>query len=140
MTALPLETPARIRNPRTARSAAQRRLVRNQRSHYAVHGRIALAVMGALVVLLSYVLLTSNITALSYALERADEQRTELQMQSARLDDEIATLTSDDRLAAVAAKLGMVEPSQFLRVSVAPAPWSPEHPLAFLGNGSSPAR
>ncbi len=137
MTALRLEAPARIRNPRTARSAAQRRLVRNQRSRYSVHGRIAIGVAGALLVLLSYVLLTANITALSYAVERAHEQRTELQMQNARLDDEIATLTSDDRLAAVAQRLGMVEPTQFLRISIAPAHWSPAHPLAFLGTGSS---
>ncbi len=139
MTALRLEAP-RIRNPRTARSAAQRRLVRNHRSHYAVHGRIALGVTAVLLVCLSYVLLTANITALSYAVERAHEQRTELELQTARFDDQIATMTSDDRLAAVAAKLGMVEPTQFLRVNVGQTPWSAQNPLAFLGNGRSQER
>ncbi len=115
-------------------------MVRNHRSRYTVHGRIALGVTAILLVSLSYVLLTANITALSYAVERAHEQRTQLELQSARLDDQIATMTSDDRLAAVAAKLGMVEPTQFLRVTIAQAAWSPERPLAFLGNGSSPGR
>ncbi len=132
MTALRLEAPARVRNLRTARSATQRRMVRNRRSRYAAVTWITLGVTLALAVLLLYVQLTSSITALSYAVDRAHEQRTDLQMQDARFDDEIASLTSDDRLASVAARLGMVQPTQFLRISLLPNPSAQNHPLAFL--------
>lgn len=131
MTALRVDaTSARIRYPRTARAAAQRRATRNARSRYADVVRITVGVVVILVVALSYVLLTSNITSLAYAVDRAHEQRTELQAQVARNDDEIASMTSDDRLAAVAAELGMVQPSQFVRISLS-APQQ-ARPLAFL--------
>lgn len=133
MTALRIEAPApRVRYPRTARTATQRRLARNARSRYAMHARIVMGVAGASIVLLSYVLLAANITALSYAVDRTHEQRTELQAQVARYDDDIASLTSDDRLASVAAKLGMVQPTQFVRISLLPEPSAQSRPLAFL--------
>lgn len=132
MTALRLEaTPARIRNSRTARAAAQRRMTRNVRGRYASVTRITVGVVVALVVALSYVLLTANITSLAYSVDRAHAQRTEVQGQVARYDDEIASLTSDDRLAAVAAELGMVQPTQFVRISLIPQPQQ-NRPLAFL--------
>ncbi len=132
MIAREFHAPARIRYPRTARSATQRRIGANQRSRYAVLHRVTFGVTGCMMVMLGYVLLTSNITALSYAVQHAQAQRTELELQDARLDDQIASLTSDDRLAAVAAKLGMVQPEAFLRISLQ-APQPPEiHPLAFL--------
>jgi hypothetical protein len=133
MTAVRIEAlPARIRYSRTARTATQQRVARNARSRYAVLRRITFGVASALTVFLSYVLLTSNITATSYAVDRAHEQRTELQAQVARFDDTIASLSSDDRLASVAARLGMVQPNQFLRISLAPVPPPQSHPLAFL--------
>lgn len=132
MTALRLEaTPVRIRYPRTARAAAQRRAARNVRGRYAAVVRITAGVAAILAVAMSYVLLTANITSLSYAVDRAHAQRTELQGQVARYDDDIAALTSDDRLAAVAAELGMVQPTQFVRISLFPQPQQPR-PLAFL--------
>lgn len=132
MTAREFYAPARIRNPRTARSATQRRIGANRRSRYATLLNVTLGIAGVMCVMLGYVLLTSNITALSYALGHAQAQRTGLFLQDARLDDEIASLTSDDRLAAVAAKLDMVQPEAFLRISLqAPRP-SEIHPLAFL--------
>lgn len=134
MTTLRLEAlPAvRIRNARTARTAAQRRIARNARGRYATVTRITAGVAGGLAILLSYVLLVANITALSYAVDRAHQERAEMQAQVARYDDEIASLTSDDRLAAVAARLGMVQPTQFLRISLLPEPTAQSHPLAFL--------
>ncbi len=131
MSALRMESVApRIRNPRTARNAAQRRIARNTRSRYATHGYITAGVTAALVVLLSYVLLTANITALAYSIDRTHEEQSEMQAQVARYDDEIASLTSDDRLASVAAKLGMVQPDRFLRISLLPQPQS--RPLAYV--------
>jgi hypothetical protein len=67
-------------------------------------------VLGALML---YVMLTSNETSLSYALEKEETQRAKLQETNARLDDRIAVLESDQRLAGVAAKLGMREPQKF---------------------------
>lgn len=132
MLARELPAPARIRNSRTARSATQRRIVANRRNRYAVIVRVTLAIAAAMSVLLLYVRLTSSITALSYAVDQARAQRTQLEMQTARLDDQIASLTSDDRLAAVAAKLGMVQPEAFLRVSLVDRAASGARPLAFL--------
>ncbi len=132
MIAREFHAPARIRNPRTARYATQRRIGATRRSRYETLLRVTFGVAAVLVVMLGYVLLTSNITALSYAVQRAHAQRTELELQDARLDDQIASLTSDDRLATVAARLGMVQPEEFLRISLeAPRP-SGIHPLAFL--------
>lgn len=132
MIAREFHAPARIRNPRTARYATQRRIGAHRQSRYATLVKVMLGVTACLVVMLGYVLLTSNITALSYAVQRAHAQRTELELQDARLDDQVASLTSDDRLAAVAARLGMVQPEAFLRMSLeAPRP-SGIHPLAFL--------
>ncbi|HEY9084470.1 MAG TPA: hypothetical protein VIN40_00805 [Candidatus Tyrphobacter sp.] len=132
MIAREIHLPSRIRNPRTARSATQRRVGINRRSRYAALLKVTLAVAAGMAVMLGYVLLTSNITALSYAVQRAHAQRTELELQDARIDDQIASLTSDDRLAAVATRLGMIQPEAFLRISLqAPRP-SGIQPLAFL--------
>lgn len=131
MTALRLEAPpARIRNGRVAHAASQRRIARNARNRYAAVAQITFGVAIGLAVLLSYVLLVANITALSYSVDRAHEQRSEMQAQVARYDDEISSLTSDDRLAAVAARLHMAQPDQFVRVSLSPP--AQNRPLAFL--------
>ncbi|MGH7738035.1 MAG: hypothetical protein ACREMP_09255 [Candidatus Tyrphobacter sp.] len=132
MTALRLEAPpARIRNARTARTATQRRIARNAANRHASIRRIVAFVGALLVVALSYVLLVANITATSYAVDRAQAQRAALAAQVGRNDDVIASMTSDERLATVAAALGMVQPTQFVRVSLTRKP-APQSPLAFL--------
>jgi cell division protein FtsL len=123
---------SRIRNPRTARSATHRRIVASRRNRYAAVRNATLAIAGVMTVLLLQVVLSAQITANAYKVDRAHAQRTELELQTARLDDEIATLSSDDRLAAIAAKLGMTQPQRFLLVSLqAPAQPQPR-PLAYL--------
>ncbi len=133
MTALRLEaaTP-RIRNPRTARTATQRRMAGNARSRYSTVTRITICTAVGLAVLLLYVLLIANITSLSYAVDRVHAERSAVRAQVARDEDEIASLTADDRLAAVAARLHMVQPTQFLRISLVPKPAVQGRPLAFL--------
>lgn len=114
------ETPARIRNPRSARTATQTRIVKNNRARYGGLLRVSAAIGSVLVALLAYVMLISNVTSLSYAVAKAQQQRTALQEETARLDDRLSTLESDDRLARVAAKLGMKDPQSFAVVQLEP--------------------
>jgi len=102
----------RIRNPRTARAAADMRISRNARARYTSFVRVCIALGVVLVALMGYVNLTSNVTSLTYSLENAKRDRDALEEQTARLDERLAQLRSEDRLAAVAAKLGMREPQQ----------------------------
>jgi septal ring factor EnvC (AmiA/AmiB activator) len=82
---------------------------------------------------MGYVVLTSSLTGLAYAVANAKHQRAELQAETARLDDRIAALRSDDRLAALAARLKMSEPQHFALVELPPAqePAQARHIAAF---------
>jgi hypothetical protein len=77
-------------------------------------------------------MLTSNLTGITYAVTRADAQRTALQEQTGRLDDRLAALESQDRLATLAARLGMREPQQFALVHLPSAPAASDARLAVL--------
>lgn len=68
---------------------------------------------------MSYVVLTSNLTGLSYAVSRAQAKREALLEETMRLDDRIAALHSDERLSALAARLGMREPQRFAVIRTA---------------------
>ncbi|HYL27504.1 MAG TPA: hypothetical protein VEW74_06685, partial [Candidatus Nitrosotalea sp.] len=115
-----LERPSRIANPRTVRAATQRRIVRKSRARYVGVARVSVALLGILLLLMTYVLLTSNLTGLSYAVAKASAQREALQEETTRLDDRIAALRSDDRLAQLAARLGMREPAALAVVRIEP--------------------
>jgi hypothetical protein len=108
-----IQRSSRIRNPRTARAATARRIGRASRARYAAVTRIFAGVICVLALLMGYVLLTSNLTGVSYAVARAQAKREALTEETMRLDDRIASLRSDDRLAAMAARLGMREPQRF---------------------------
>lgn len=69
---------------------------------------------------MAYVVLTSSLTGMSYAVAKASAQREALEEESMRLDDRIAALQSDDRLAQLAAKLGMREPQVLAVVRIEP--------------------
>jgi cell division protein FtsL len=114
-----VESRSRIPNPRAARTATQRRMVRKSRARYAGVARVSLVLFGTLALLMSYVVLTSSLTGLSYAVGREAAKREALQEETMRLDDRIAALRSDDRLAALAAKLGMREPEHLVIVKIA---------------------
>jgi uncharacterized membrane protein YgcG len=68
-----------------------------------------------------YVMLMANLTSLNYAVSRADRQRASLQAETARLEDRLAALRSDDRLSKMATQLRMREPAQFAMVTLPPA-------------------
>lgn len=113
-----LEQKARIPNPRTVRAATQRRIVRKSRARYASVSRVFGWLICVLALLMTYVVLTSSLTGLSYAVAKAGAQREALQEETMRLDDRIAALRSDDRLAAIAARLGMREPQTIAVVRI----------------------
>ncbi len=114
------QTRPRIRNPRTARTATEARIVKSSRARYGGLLRVG-AVLGVVLVgLMAYVMLTSNVTSLNYALEKAQHQRGALQEETNRLDDRISVLQSDERLANVASKLGMHEAQTFAVLQLAP--------------------
>jgi cell division protein FtsL len=115
----------RIENPRTARTATQKRIVKNSRARY--HGLMQVgAVLGLVLAgLMAYVMLTSNITSLTYSVARAQAQKDALVAETARLDDRIATMRSDERLAAIAKKLGMHDAQLFAVVRVNPPASAP---------------
>jgi hypothetical protein len=117
-----IQNPVRIRNPRTVRAATQRRMVRKSRARYASLGRV-LSVLGfILLLLMGYVVLTSSLTGLSYAVANARAQREALQEETMRLDDRIAALRGDDRLAVLAARMGMREPGSVAVVRIEQLP------------------
>lgn len=108
----------RIRNPRTIRAATQRRFSRKSRARYTGVTRVLAAIGCALVLLMAYVVLTSSLTGLSYAVAKAGAQREALQEETMRLDDRIAALRSDERLSILAARLGMRDPQRFAVVRI----------------------
>lgn len=107
------ERSPRIANPRTVRAATARRRGRTSRARYATLVRMLAVLLCVLAFLMGYVVLTSSRTGLSYAVARAAAQREALQEETLRLDDQIAALRSDDRLAELAARLGMRQPQRF---------------------------
>ena len=126
-----LERPKRIANPRTARAATHRRIDKKSRARYAGLLRVSGVLFIVLAFLMAYVVLTSSLTGLAYAVASARHERAELQAETMRLDDRIAALRSDDRLAALAARLGMTEPQQFAVVTLPRASARKENVAAF---------
>jgi cell division protein FtsL len=88
-------------------------MVRASRARYTTLVRMLGVLLCILAFLMGYVVLTSSRTGLSYAVARAAAQREALQEETMRLDDQIAALRSDDRLAELAAGLGMRQPQRF---------------------------
>ena len=103
----------RIANPRTARNATQKRIVKTTRARYGALVRVGAVLTLVLTGLMAYVMLTSNVTSLTYAVAKAHHQRDLLVQDTARLDDQLATLRSQERLAAMARKLQMTDPQLF---------------------------
>ncbi len=134
----------RAGNVRSARGATQARRKKNAGQRYAHLGRFVAGLAIVVILLMGYVTLMANVTSLNYALARAERQRVGLQDQTARLDDRIAALRSQDRLAGIAARLGMVDAQQYAIVQL-PQPRSGlRQPrlavLSALGGWLAPAR
>jgi hypothetical protein len=81
-----------------------------------------------------WLLLVASITRTSYEISKVNRERAALEDQTTRLDDTIARLESRDRLAMVAASLGMSDPRTFAIVQLPQTahPNAPARGLAFL--------
>jgi len=129
---LALEAPAV--KPRPPQHGRYHRRRRSLFAHYGSSARVLSIVALVLAPVMVYVMLTSNLTSLNYALANAESQRTVLQQDVQRLDDQVAHLESRERLAQVAAQLGMRDPTRFEIVTLAPPAHDEETGgLAFLG-------
>ena len=122
------------------RHATQRRTRRSRRRlHRPVFAVVVLALV-VLVPLLGYVALTANVTSLSFAIVRADRERTALANDAQRGDNTIAKLQSPERLAILATKLRLHDPHVYAVVRI-PEPKAQPRPtgLAFFGTWFSPS-
>lgn len=108
----------RIPNPRTARNATQKRIVKTNRARYGALVRVGAVLALVLSGLMAYVMLTSNVTSLTYADAKAHQDRDRLLAETARLDDRISAASSQERLAAMAQKLHMTDPQLFAVVKL----------------------
>jgi hypothetical protein len=108
----------RISHPRTVRAATERRKGRKSRARYVGLTRMLVLLGGVMALLMGYVVLTSSLTGLSYAVATARTSREALQEETMRLDDRIAALRSDERLSQLAARLGMSDPQRFAVVTI----------------------
>jgi hypothetical protein len=124
--------PARVQV--RAREAARRRGRRTRLQNYAMPVRIALAFGVLLVPVMIYVLLMGNLTALNYSLAQVTQQKSALLEETNQLDDRISQLESRERLADVASRLHMHDPSVYAVVDVPnPVAAPPSNGIAFLG-------
>ena len=107
-----------VTRSRAARGAADRRRARTKRMRYTMTVRIA-AVVGTLTVfVVVYLALMGNVERMNYELARADRDRAALVEKSSQLDDTLAGLRSRERLARVAASLGMHESQTFAAIAL----------------------
>jgi hypothetical protein len=122
----------RTPSPRAVRHATQRRIARGSRKRYAPISQVFVWLGWGLFFLMAYVMLTANLTRMTYAVGKVQHQRSILKEQTGRLDDRLSALRSEERLSAAAAKLGMRDPSLFAVVHVAPAPYQDRSHVALL--------
>jgi hypothetical protein len=116
-----------------AREAARRRGRRTRLQNYAMPARIALAFAVLLVPVMGYVLLMGNLTALNYSLAQATQTKSALVEETMRLD-RIAQLQSRERLADLATRMNMHDPTRYAVVDVpGPVIAAPPNGIAFLG-------
>jgi hypothetical protein len=119
---------------RSGRTAVTRRRNLGVRRRYRDLTGICTGIAVVTALVMVWLLLVASISRTSYELARVNRERAALQDQTTRLDDTIARLESRDRLAAVAAQLGMSDPRTFAIVQL-PAPArasAPSRGLAFL--------
>jgi hypothetical protein len=116
------------------RHATQRRTRRTRRRLQRPVFAVVTLALAVLVPLLAYVTLTANVTSLSFAIVRAERERTALTNDAQRRDNKIAILQSPERLAALAGKLRLHDPHVYAVVRI-PEPKAQPRPtgLAFFG-------
>jgi len=116
---LPYELDARPRTgTRSGRTAARGRRGRTTRLRYAVSARI-FAIVGMLTLaIVVYLGLMANVTRMNYDLSKTLHEKARVLDESSRLDDQIARLSSRERLAQLAGRLQMTEPSTFAQITL----------------------
>jgi hypothetical protein len=105
---------------RSGRTAVTRRRNHGVRRRYRALTGTCVGIGVATALVMVWLLLVAGISRTSYDLARVTRERAALQDQTTRLDDTIARLESRDRLAVVAAKLGMTDPRTFAVVQLSP--------------------
>ena len=119
---------------RVARAAAQTRRKRTVSLRYRSIVQVVGSLAVATVLIVAYLWLMANVTRMNYEYAKATRERTQVLDNTARLEDEIAHLESRERLAIIAAKLGMTEPARFSVATLAPLPLrgtaQPEQPTS----------
>ncbi len=129
----PEDLPSRSTRTRSARIAVQRRRALRTRARYLLLGRIVAALAVSTLVIGVYLALMANITRMNYELTKSAKTEAKLADESARLEDQISHLASRERLAGIAAKLGMREAQTFAQVSLpANGADKPAGGIAFL--------
>ncbi|MFN2448557.1 MAG: hypothetical protein ABR508_02020 [Candidatus Baltobacteraceae bacterium] len=110
-----LAPPQRVR---TAKRATQRGISRKERARYQSLVQFSACLVVALALFMTYLALNARLTSLNYGYVKAQHQRTALQAQTARLDEQLAVLRGDDRLSMLAARLQMQDPQQFALITM----------------------
>jgi hypothetical protein len=100
-------------NVRSARGAAERRRKRSGALRYRSIVQMLLVLGTVTLGVVVYLGLLANVTRLTYEQARLDQTHARLVDDAARLDDQVARLESRDRLAVIAARLGMRESRRF---------------------------
>jgi len=120
---------------RAGRTAAEQRRERTAALRNRTLVRIVAGLFVATIGVVTYLALMANVTRLDYEISKAGREQTRLVEEGIRLDDQIARLESRDRLARIAAQLGMRD-AQAFTVATLPAPPrtvpAPPAGLAFL--------
>lgn len=129
-----VEARPRITHVRTAKNATHKRRSKAVRARYAGISRVCVVLGVLLITVMGYVMLMSNLTGLNYATAKAEHQRAALQDETMRLDDRLDALRSQERLAGIAARLGMREPQQFALVRLPAARVESRTHLALLSS------
>jgi hypothetical protein len=123
------------RHVERGRRATRRRFRRAQRRGYIAFFRIGGLAAALALPLMLYVMLTANLTGLNYKLAHVQAQKAALLAATMRQEDRIAKLESRERLAVIAARLGMHDPHVYAVVALpAPPPAPPSaRGVALLG-------
>jgi hypothetical protein len=122
-------------NVRVARGAATVRRKRTASLRYRSIVQTFAILMVVMFGVVAYLGLMANVTRMSFEYTKVARERARLADETIRLDDQIAHLQSRERLAAVAASLGMRASRQFQVATLPPPPRvaeQPAHGLALL--------
>ncbi len=97
---------------------SQQRRARTSRIAHAAFRRIIATATIVTTLVIGYVMLTASLTRTNFQIVKAQRERTALSDETTQLEDKLEHLESRDRLAAIAAKLGMHDASAYAVVEI----------------------